>query len=162
MDTSNVSATSVLHLLLGVRPNYETDGMVLLKHILRRYSLTGDQWRIHYCCSSPPPPTKKERQATLSAAKESIKKERLSKPGPIIGFGWLPCETLTGRGKTLLKYTVGTRWGDVWITYDPAGALFDPNLCVDISAVLLAACRGAGVSTHISTTEPQFDWSKYL
>lgn len=161
----------MIHLILGVNPHYESDGLLLLKHILRRYSIFADQWNICYCYDRSPADHKKERKQELKEARIQLEAKWSRHVGPIIGFGWMPCEVLTNRGKTLLKNTVGTRWkyfGDsdestttAWVTNDPAAALFDPNIVVDIASVIKAACAEWDISTPINKSEPSFDWSKY-
>lgn len=159
----------MLHLLLGLKRQYETDAELLLKHVLRSYSIYGNQYRIQYAHFEQPPSTQKLRRHILAAARSRLEETWLAQPGPIIGFGYLACELLTARGKTRLKRTQGTRWTyvgaiqrETWITYDPAGALFDPNLVVDIAAVIMAACTYNEIPTQVDPTEPQFHWNVYL
>jgi hypothetical protein len=163
-----------LLLLLGVRKPYETDGERLLTHILRRYSIHSlHSYCDEYCYMSEPPSRREERLPLVEVARERLQTVWAKEPGPIIGFGWMACEILTGKGKTKLKDMVCTDWpsrlkmenGDqrnAWIIYDPAAALFDPNLAVDISAVLVAAVEKAGGKTEVNKLERAFNWEKYM
>jgi hypothetical protein len=160
----------MMHLLLGVKKNFESDGVRLLKHVLHRYGVFADDYKIDYCYWMEPPTIAKARKNALTIARSRLEEVWLKEPGPIIGFGWMPQEILLGCGKTKLKNHVGTCWTyqgnitrTVWITYDPAAALFDPNVVVDISAVVVAAGkRDGGLAMQVNKEEVSFDWSKYL
>jgi hypothetical protein len=158
-----------MRLMLGVKQKYETDGVRLLVHVLHRYSLFADKYVLEYCYNTQPPTKAKERIGLIADRRWIFEADALEEPGPVIGFGPLACELLTGRGKTKLKDTVGTRWNyvgninrSVWISYDPTGALYNPNLVVDIAAVIRAAGLEAGFNMKVNAAEPAFDWSNYI
>jgi len=110
----------------------------------------------------------------IEEARRSVEAAWHDRPGVIVGLGWMACEVLTGRGKTRLKDTAGTKWRyitdrmdqAVWITYDPAACLFDPGVIVDISAVAVAAAREIGLECHVmeddSLTKMERIWRRYL
>ena len=163
-----MTTTTTMHLLLGVQQTYETDGVALLKHILRRYSVDDDEFSIEYVYSKPPAPTIIGRAPEITIARRRLERAWVD-GGPVIGCGWMACELLTGKGKTKLKDVVGTKWKYapdhsrfVWICNDPAGALFNPNLVVDIAAVIRAAGVEAGMEMKVNQNEPAFDWSRWL
>jgi len=157
----------MLYLLLGQKQSYETDGEKFLRYLLGRYSLHRHLYRLGYCYDSTPRSTAKERRSDLEASRKHHERYWVD-PWTIIGFGWMAAELLTGRGKTKLKTLVGTKWtyvGNIvrecWISYDPAAALFDPNIAVDISAVILAAAKLDGLTARIDPAI-KFDWQPYI
>jgi hypothetical protein len=164
-------ANGMMQLLLGVKK--DSDGMRMLRCILHRYGVYGN-YRIDWCYDKPPPSRALDRVDLIMAARERLEAIWLSQPGVIIGFGWMSCELLTGRGKTRLKDTVGTKWTyasdniarTAWISYDPDSLLFDPALAVDIAAVIVAAGREAGLPMLIHKNESldQMNriWKRYL
>ena len=159
----------MLYLLLGIKRPFETDAELLLKHVLRSYSIYANLYHIQYAYFEQPSSTQKLRKAPLAAARTRLEEVWSREPGPIIGFGWMPCELLTNRGKTRLKTTAGTRWTyvggierEAWVTYDPAGALFSPNLIVDIAAVITAACEYHQIPIAVNQSEPQFNWNPWI
>jgi hypothetical protein len=154
--------------LLGVEPNYDTAGEQLLRMILNRYGL-GDVWTIRYCYEEKPPTRQKARRSLLEARRATLIGEWGNESQQIIGCGWMACEMLTGHGKTKLGGLVGTKWGlwdgltrQAWLTYDPAAALYDPNLSVDISAVVVAAAKEEGMKPLVNKTVKMFDWGPFL
>jgi hypothetical protein len=158
-----------LHLLLGVKKPFETDGGRLLAHVLHRYGVFADTYRVDYCYWEEPPSKAKERVSALVLIRERLEKVWINEPGPIVGSGWMAQEVLLGCGKTKLKEHVGTRWKyvgnierSVWICYDTAGALFDPNIVVDIAAVVCAAGKEGGLEMKVNKDEKAFDWGKWL
>jgi hypothetical protein len=162
-------AYGMMHLLLGVRK--ESDGVRMLRLILARYGIY-EGYRMDFCYQETPPSKAKDRVDLLMAARTRLEGVWLQQPGTIVGLGWMPCELLTGKGKTKLKDKVGTKWSYVnnactaWITYDPDACLFDPALVVEIAAVLVAAGREAGISMRVSKNEAlqQMNniWKRYL
>lgn len=160
---------SKMHLVLGVKSKYDTDAVRLLKHVLHRYSLFADKYIIEYVYETMPPTQAKQRKLMAAEARERLEAGWLEEPGPVIGLGWIPCEILTGRGKTKLKDRVGTRWiyvgsidRPVWVCNDPAACLYNPNLVVDIAAVIRAAGKEAGFEMKVNVGEPAFDWQKWI
>lgn len=160
-----------LHLVLGRKRAYETDGEYLLKHILCRYSVDLHLVHWHYSYYQEPATRAIKRKTELAETRKRLETEFLREPGVIIGFGWMACEVLVARGKTRLKNTVGTKWNctsdsivirSAWISYDPAAALFDPNLAVDISSVILAACKEGGIETKLNRNIKPFNWIQYI
>jgi hypothetical protein len=162
----------MLHIVLGVATDGETDGVRMLRHILRRYSIFTD-YRFEYCYTEKPPSKVADRKELIEQAKRNLESYWIEQSGVIVGLGWMPCEVLLGKGKTKLKNFVGTKWtyvGDsarhVWISYDPAGILYDPGLVVDISAVIVVAAKEAGFPTKVNTddTLAYMDkiWRRYL
>jgi hypothetical protein len=154
--------------LLGVEPNYDPAGEQLLRMILNRYGL-GDVWTIAYCYEEAPPTRQKARKPLLEARREALMSEWGNDSQQIIGCGWMACEMLTGHGKTKLGGLVGTKWlvwnsevRHAWVTYDPAAALFDPNLAVDISAVIIAAAKEEGLKPLVNKTIKMFNWEPFL
>jgi hypothetical protein len=163
-----------LYLLLGVSKMAEMDGVRLLKHILRRYGVSPNLYRIGYCYHETPPSRINERKEYREAARVRLEETWLNTPAVIIGMGWMACEMLTGRSKTKLKNMTGTRWqyvGNIariaWVTYDPAACLYDPGLTVDIAAVIVAAGKEAGLPMHLTneletTSLMNKIWQRYL
>jgi hypothetical protein len=162
----------MMHLLLGVKK--ESDVVRMLRLILARYGIY-EGYRMSFCYQETPPSTIKERAGLLAEARTRLEAEWLAQPGTLVGLGWMPCELLTGKGKTKLKDKVGTKWSYVgdgnivrtaWITYDPDACLYDPALVVDIAAVIVAAVKEAGISMHVSKNEAlqQMNniWKRYL
>lgn len=95
----------------------------------------------------------------LDKAKEKI---RLSK-GVLACLGRLPCEAFTGA--SILSTKAGTcwdtiEWGNVWVSYSPDAALYDPSLVVQISRIIKYAARDAGIQTE-SANIPMFRWEEY-
>lgn len=178
-----------LYFLLGQRKNYETDGERMLKLILARYGLWDEIYDIEYCYTPQQhfvaggeshieydsvPSKKVDRAPHVAEARKWVEACWHDRPGLFIGLGWMACEVLTGRGKTKLKDTAGTKWryaGEgmdqaVWITYDPAACLFDPGVAVDISAVICAAGREVGLPMGVAVSDTLTSmnriWRRYL
>lgn len=166
-----------LLLLLGQK-RYGDDAERLLWHICRSYSLTRDNFVIgdkvapfHYCYYAPPASKRDNRDSDRRARlKEIIELYERFGPFKIVGFGWMTADLLLNVGKSKTKSLVGAKWKlvhpgmitETWITYDPAAALFDPNMVVDIAQVIVLAAEDAGIQTEINPNLEPFDWSKYL
>jgi hypothetical protein len=161
----------------GPKYRLNHDGGKLLKFLMQRLSIGSNHWTFGYCFEGQKkslPTKKKERQAMLGKhlttlhERMVLAKKELGQM-QIIGVGRLACECLTGSSE--LKKRSGTswmplqRWRDlsdqVWICYSTDAALFDAGLAVEISGVISAAARKAGVETKIKTDLPMFDWSEY-
>jgi hypothetical protein len=161
-----------MRLIMGVKKKYETDGVRLLVHVLHRYSLFADKYTLEYCYDTEPPTRAKERAELVKRRRTTLERDVLEEEeslGPIVGCGWMACELLTGKGKTRLKDMVGTRWTyvgnitrSVWLCNDPSGALYNPNLVVDIAAVVRAAGVEAGFLMNVNKAEPAFSWAKWI
>lgn len=162
----------MMHLLLGVRER--SDGVRMLHLILARYGIF-EGYRMEYCYDETPPSTVKDRAGLLTEARTRLESVWLQQPGTVLGFGWMACEVLTGRGKTKLKDKVGTKWsyvgnnnilGTAWITYDLSSCLYDPARVVDIAAVIVVAAREAGISVRVQKNEALQQmvsiWKRYL
>jgi len=162
----------------------------MLKLILARYDIWDEFYSIEYCYNTPThyvaggdthiehdsiPSKKAERAPLVEEARRWCEACWHDMPGIFVGLGWMACEVLTGRGKTKLKDTAGTKWKyagsgmdqAVWITYDPAAMLFDPGVAVDISAVVCAAGREIGLKMdvteeHNSLSSMHRIWRRYL
>ena len=167
--------SSHLYFLLGQRKSFDTDGERMLKLILARYDIWNEFYSIEYCYNETPPSKAAERQHIRDEARRWCEACWHDMPGVFVGLGWMACEVLTGRGKTKLKDTAGTKWKyagsgmdqAVWITYDPAAMLFDPGVAVDISAVVCAAGREIGLKMdvteeHDSLSSMHRIWRRYL
>lgn len=164
----------MIHLLLGVRKQLETDGIRLLKLIMHRYGVSPDLYCLEYCYDGQPPSKLVDRLGLLVEARARLEIDWVELPGIIIGFGWMPCELLTGKRKTKLKRMTGTKWtyvGNIkrtaWITYDPNSCLYDPALAVDIAAVIVAAGQEEGLSMKLVTDNGYVSqlnsiWKRYL
>lgn len=156
-----------LYFLLGEkRPSYLSNGEQLLTNITSRLSLDKFDYEIDYCYFFTPPSTKKDRELYKTRRLEELVKDFEFVPDRvIIAFGWMATEVLTNIGKTRASNLVGCRFPiqpfkyDVWFTYDPAGALFDPNLYVDLMAHVSAAIRYSGRTIKINKTIKPYEWS---
>jgi hypothetical protein len=162
-----------IYFILGLNKGYETDGERMLRCLVSRYSLDSSMYDVVYCYDSQPPSKLVDRQPMRDEARKWIEAMWTEVPGVLVGLGWMPCEVLTGRGKTKLKHMAGTKWkyvGEidqaVWITYDPAACLYDPGLVVDISAVVVAAMKEIEASVFMNTSNNLYQmnkmWKRYL
>jgi hypothetical protein len=169
----NGPSETFIYLVLGLRQSYTTDGERLLGLILERYGVWHEVYQVLYCYEEDPPSKIKERAGIRETARRYIESQWRRRPGIIIGLGWMACEVLTGKGKTKLKDTAGTKWkyaGEldqaVWVTYDPAAALFDPAVVVDIAAVIVEVGREIGLTMEVEEDETLSKmhaiWRKYL
>lgn len=165
-----------LFLLLG-QLRFGSDAESLLWHICRSQSLARDNFILreispfHYCYNHTPASKREYRESDRQAKlEEIIKLWHDVGPFQIISFGWMSCDLLLKVGKSRTKTRIGAKWRfvepgmstNIWQTYDPAAALFDPNIVVDIAWVINHAAQDAGIPTEINKTLEIFDWSKYL
>jgi hypothetical protein len=141
----------------------------LLKFLLRRMSLARGSWSHTYVYkgSKDDLPGKKKERLTFLTDHLTQVNEHINHhlPCVIVGMGKLACEYLTGHSKLIDR--AGTCWrtglyGDVWITYSPDAALFDPVLCVSLYGVLFKAAESAGIEPKFDPSVPMFDWTPYL
>jgi hypothetical protein len=159
----------VLIFLLGERQKYRTEAEVLLKNICDRYYLlSGTDYQVFHCYDSPPSPRAQERPRDARRIELLGVWERPDYRPVIVGFGWMACDILFRVGKSHMKRYVGCKWPIVdstlkaWLTYDPAAALYDPNLVVDIAGAVVTAAKEDGHRIQVNTKVRPYSWSKFI
>jgi hypothetical protein len=148
-------------------PYYAERKLALLKWLCSRWSIKREDWHELYCYNvkikAAIPKKKQDRLAMpdLVKAEDNIK---ATSNYLVIGLGKHSCEFLTGA--SLLNSRVGGCWntkkfGEVWITYSPDAALYDPNLVVPIFGVIGMAAEEAGIKVKADPKVPMFTWEEY-
>lgn len=154
--------TTLLFLLGDKRPFHDSED--LLTNILDRLSLSIASYDIAYCYNFTLPSRKKERLQYIIARRNQLIDDWKDKDVVIVGMGWKAIELLTNVGKNKTSRVIGCRFPivpfkfDAWFTYDPAAALYDPNMYVDIMAVCSAAIRYSGRQIVIDIKVKPYDW----
>lgn len=155
---------NLLFLLGEKRPAHFSSGEDLLTNILDRFSLTSEDYLIEYCYDYTPASKKIDRVVGTVKRREQLVSD-LKSETVIVGMGWMATELLTGVSKTNMTRFIGCRFPiapfkyDTWFSYDPAAALFDPNMYVDIMGVVSAAIRYSGRPIQIDTKVKPFVWN---
>jgi hypothetical protein len=169
-DSPNPPNPKLFILLEEAKP-YMTDGDRLLGHVLDRYSLElSHHYFIQYCYSEKPP----SKQVDRLTLKEHRRNQLLDtfRISPVdlslVVMGKLSCEMVFTKAK--YPNRPGTAWKldpffntdkiikqRAWVTYNPAAALFDPNLIVDISAVIFNAAQEANLPIKTNKHIKQFN-----
>jgi hypothetical protein len=153
-----------LYFLLGEKKVF-LDGEELLVNILDRLSLYKTAYEIDYCYTFTPPTRKLERSGYTQRKFDVLVEKLKDKEVVMVGMGWMAIELLHGTAKTRTSQIIGCRFPnppfryDAWFTYDPAAAIFDPNLYVDIMACISAAIRYAGRQIIINTNINPYNWT---
>jgi hypothetical protein len=151
------------YFLLGEKKPYSND-KDLLVNILDRLSLSEEEYKIGYCYNFTPPSRKDERKPFIIERHNQLILE-LNPETIITAMGWMAIEVISDISKTHISQYIGCRFTinpfkyDVWFTYDPAAALFDPNLYVDIMGCVSAAIRSAGKQIKINTCVKPYQWT---
>ena len=123
----------------------------------------------HYCYYTKPESKEEFRDQARAHRMEQIREMFYIEPFVIIGFGWMACDMLFRKGRSQTRTRTGAKWllspgaeTEAWLTYDPAAALFDPNLVVDISWVIVNAAKDAGIEIVPNPNVKPFSWDPYL
>lgn len=141
-------------------------GELLLINILDRFSVFKTAYEIDYCYDFQPASKKADRLQDLERRREQIETDfEQNSKRVIVGMGWMAIELLGRVPKTRASQLIGCRheihpfkYG-TWFSYDPAAALFDPNLYVDIMGTVSAAIRYAGRQIIINRNVKPYDWN---
>jgi hypothetical protein len=154
-----------MYFLLGEKQKYQTEGETLLENICLRYNLIKDKhYKLYYCYAAQPRGRAVARPR--ESARHNLMKMWLTDVNPIIvGFGWIACDTLFEVGRSRLKTKVGCKWrikdyeqNWAWQSYDISAALFDPNLIVDISGVIVTAAKEDGHKITVNKSIKPYHW----
>jgi hypothetical protein len=149
--------------LLGEKKHFYS-GEELLINVLDRLSVFHSAYTIEYCYQHSPPSRSKERNVVWLERRNQFLGDWKNSETVVVAAGWMAVELLTGFSKTRTSQFIGIRKTipplqyDVWFTFDPAAALFDPNLYVDIMGSVSAAVRYAGRQIIINTSVKPYQW----
>jgi hypothetical protein len=162
---------SKLFILLDEAKHYMTDSEKLLYHCLDRYSLTAQDYQVEHCYLEKPPSKIIDRHALKEARRHQLidTLSNSERSFVLIAMGKFSCEMLFAKAKASHRY--GTCWkvdkdfesvqniikGRAWVTYDPTAALYNPNLAVDIAAVIHAAATDANLKPKTNRQIKQFN-----
>lgn len=160
----------MLIVLFGRKYPYQTEGEVLFENIARRLSLSVGNFYVDHCYTSDPPSRVEMRASIRKSRREELmaKWSGLPKFPTIIGCGWMACDLLFNEAKTKMNTRIGCKWliADswesterwAWLTYDPNGAIFDPNLTVDICGTLATAMFDEGLTPVNDINVKPYRW----